>query len=645
MSETPETPPPDPVEPPTLVPLPDATPPPLPPPLPAKTPDERPRRPRRPKHRAPTVEPRVPFFKRFSNALLGWEVLRAGRRTGSIAIARTALGGTLLAAIWALYAAKFGEEANVTDTGTEIGRQLNAFAESFAFTFFIVQSAAVLLLTPVYVAGAIFEERDTRSGEVLLTTQLTRREVYVGKLGARMVQVLLVVLAGMPILFLTSLWGGVGIEFILICYTATFTAIFGAGVVTAAISAYAETMRGALLRTYGMLALVDGVMFPASPFVVIASASGHWAGGLVMLIVYLPMQFIIVMVGYYIGQRWLRMAMLRQKRSLQPRYGKPPPLPGSGESKLPPLHDDTDPLLWKEVNAGGRVRFREGVLCLFTLPEPDTSDQLEDMGFVRWLFVSRDGSAYFLRCLTILIGLILACLTMGDVINSEWVARVGGFVLVVWMMAAVGLTAAGGISKERQKQTLIDLLMLPGPRSDLLKAKLMGALVRALWPSLLLLLMCFVCLVGGGLSLAGILLLLPTAAGLTLFAAGLGIWLSARCRTQLHATAMWLGLVATLIIGTFLLAEASMSRIYRDPISKLEYPEWSYTINPGIAWAKMSLRYDWQNTQYVRGTRELPWPVSFPEIAPALVSPVLYALIGFGLWRFAARRFEREGRA
>ena len=68
-------------------------------------------------------------------------------------------------------------------------------AESFALTFFMVQATVVLLLTPVFVAGAIFEERETRSGEVLLTTELTRREVYVGKLGARIVQVLLVVLA------------------------------------------------------------------------------------------------------------------------------------------------------------------------------------------------------------------------------------------------------------------------------------------------------------------------------------------------------------------------------------------------------------------------------------------------------------------
>ena len=43
--------------------------------------------------------------------------------------------------------------------------------------------------------------------------------------------------------------------------------------------------------------------------------------------------------------------------------------------------------------------------------------------------------------------------------------------------ASIGLTAATGLARERQKQTLVDLLMLPGPRRDLLRAKAVGALV------------------------------------------------------------------------------------------------------------------------------------------------------------------------
>src|SRR5262249_18254223 len=106
-----------------------------PPPLPRRGRKRRPPRPRR----------RV--FSRFGKALLGWEVLRAGRRTGTLAIARTALGGLLLAAMWALWTASFyGQESNLTGTGTVIGKRLTQFAEWFAITFFMVQAAVVLLL-------------------------------------------------------------------------------------------------------------------------------------------------------------------------------------------------------------------------------------------------------------------------------------------------------------------------------------------------------------------------------------------------------------------------------------------------------------------------------------------------------------------
>ena len=46
---------------------------------------------------------------------------------------------------------------------------------------------------------------------------------------------------------------------------------------TAAISAYAETLRGAILRSYGFLFLIDVLFFPASPYLVIGMARLHWA--------------------------------------------------------------------------------------------------------------------------------------------------------------------------------------------------------------------------------------------------------------------------------------------------------------------------------------------------------------------------------
>jgi len=579
--------------------------------------------------------------------LLGWEVLRAGRRTGTLAVARTALGGMLLAAMWALWTAFF-EGKNVTaGSGTEIGKELSRFAEGFALTFFLVQATIVLLLTPIFVAGAIFEERETRSGEVLLTTQLTRREVYIGKLGARMVQVLLVVLAGMPILFLTQLWGGVSMAMIMVDYAATGFAIIGAGVITAAISAYAETLRGAILRTYGMLLLVDVLFFPASPYMVISLAAGHWGAGLAMLIVYIPMQLVVVFVGYFIGQRWLRMAMLRQKTRLTDRPGLPPPLPGKDGRRLPPIKDHHDPLLWKELNIGGRVTFRDGLAAFTRSPGgANVEDRLEQMGFARWFVASREVTPYALRICSVLVLLVLIALTVLNLIPSEWVGRVAAGLALCWLLCAVGLGAATGISRERQKQTLVDLLMLPGPRQNLLRAKAKGALARGLWPGVTLVGLVLTAVLGLGVSLASAFLLIVTAAGLTLFSVAIGIFLSARCRTALSATANWIGIMAALVIGSFLLAEANVEYVDRPPYqSRQDYPAWTRTMNPLLAWGRLAFPYDYSTKHYVFGPEEKRWPLTFADLAPALACPLLYSIAAGLLWMAAVRRFEKEGRS
>jgi ABC-type transport system involved in multi-copper enzyme maturation permease subunit len=550
--------------------------------------------------------------------------------------------------MWALWAASFGSEETVLGgSGTEIGKRLNRFAEGFALTFFLVQATIVLLLTPVFVAGAIFEERETRSGEVLLTTELTRREVYVGKLGARMVQVLLVVLAGMPILFLTQLWGGVSMEMIVVNYFATGVAIVGAGVVTAAVSAYAETLRGAILRTYGILLLVDVLFFPASPYFVISLAYGHWGAGLGALVVYLPMQLVIVLVGYFIGQRWLRMAMLRQKTRLATPVGLPPPLPGAAGRRLPPIRDDADPLLWKELSLGQRVTVRDLAVAFTRAPgNAGVDDRIEEMGTARWFIASREGTPFALRILAGLLALLLLVLTIANVIPPHWAVRVAGGLTLCWLVCAVGLAAATGVSRERQKHTLVDLLMLPGPRRDLLRAKAIGALARGILPGLVLVVLVGVAILGFGVSVLSAALLLVAAAGLTLFSVGLGIWLSARCRTALNSTATWMGVMSAIVVGTFLLAEANIEVVRRpDETVRQDYPAWARATNPLLAWGRLAFAYNWRAGEYVWGEDQEAWAVRFADVAPALVCPLAYAGIGGLLWLAAVRRFEKEGRA
>src|SRR5439155_10586545 len=135
--------------------------------------------------------------------------------------------------------------------------------------------------------------------------------------------------------------------------------------------------------------------------------------------------------------------------------------------------------------------------------------------------VSREIFPTALRYMAVIVAIFLAALAIADLIPAHWLARAAGGLALCWLLCAVGLTAATGISRERQKQTLIDLLMLPGPRRDLLRAKAKGALARGIWPGLAVGVLLLTAAAGLGVSLASLLLLSVTAAGLTLFSVAL----------------------------------------------------------------------------------------------------------------------------
>src|SRR5262245_20802647 len=68
---------------------------------------------------------------------------------------------------------------------------------------------ACLLFTPAFVASAISHEKDQRTMQDLLLTTMGAIEIVVSKLAGRLSQVLLVLAAGLPLVAICSLLGGV----------------------------------------------------------------------------------------------------------------------------------------------------------------------------------------------------------------------------------------------------------------------------------------------------------------------------------------------------------------------------------------------------------------------------------------------------
>jgi len=73
----------------------------------------------------------------------------------------------------------------------------------------ILQLAMMCFLAPIFTAGAISQEKDADTYNVLLTTPLTNTQIVLGSLLSRLFFVLILLLAGLPIFCITMLFGGV----------------------------------------------------------------------------------------------------------------------------------------------------------------------------------------------------------------------------------------------------------------------------------------------------------------------------------------------------------------------------------------------------------------------------------------------------
>src|SRR5947209_10204371 len=134
-----------------------------------------------------------------------YDLVRVARRQ-PLALWRAAYGLGLLLALFVLYVTALPD---AWLGGTVTDKDAAGFATRFFGVFTAVQFAAVILITPALAANAVAEERANNTLPFLLTTHLTNREILLGKLTTRLLQVGLLVLTGLPVLGFMQLLGGV----------------------------------------------------------------------------------------------------------------------------------------------------------------------------------------------------------------------------------------------------------------------------------------------------------------------------------------------------------------------------------------------------------------------------------------------------
>ncbi len=548
----------------------------------------------------------------WGNALFRWELLRAGRKISFLAIGRFIFGGMLLIAMWALWSAQYENGTAFKGDATQIQKELADFSRNFSMTFFLVQQVIVLLITPIFVAGAVFEERETRTGEVLLTTDLTRKEIFHGKLWARALQVLMVVAAGVPILALTLLWGGVPIAGMIICYLTTLCTICTAAAIAAAVSADAETLRGGIFTAYGYIFVVDVLIFPASPFAVIALQLGGDVPGLSFCpgFFFLIVQPLVLFFALRYGLRWLRLAMLRQRKRVTE-------LMATQLQRFRPRIWEKRPLLWKEMYVAGRGEAVGEVLRI-----------------LRWWLIGY--------------AIILVMILLGDGYPIGWLGKWGVPITLMLVMTSTGLSAASTIARERQKLTLIDLFMIPGGRREILKAKWIGAFFKGTWPAIALLFVIVISIFNGTSIIAIPLLVIGTFV-FAVFSTTLGLWLSVKTKNGLTATTAWMLIMSLGICGTLLMADASSSKtvdVYTNKPIRV-YQDWTRVVNPAMGMAALAVEN--KAARVETGRSSIPIldhivPGDMEQAGWASLGLLAYSVVSLLMWWSICRHFEREGR-
>jgi ABC-type transport system involved in multi-copper enzyme maturation permease subunit len=528
--------------------------------------------------------------------LFSWELVRLARR-GQDARARTILALVLLLTQFGFTVVWF----RTTDLrelffGTQqvLDIQESAqFAEQFALSLLLAQMAVMVLIAPAYAAGSIAEEKERKTFANLLTSELSNREIVVGKFLGRVTFLLGVMLAGLPVLALTGLIGGIDPLFLVLSYALTGTTVFLLAAVAMTAAVYAGTFRGAMFRAYGLTALYVlfgcGLHPMLSPFAVLVmfyTMRAEMGGGEFILGgLYAAFQLLFAFLALWMAVRRVRPVRLKEP-PLSPRLRDKQRRP---KKKLDEAENIE--LIPEETPPDGPVRTAVAVAKAVPLParpaarkvpQPDENRDprrphrpvyeppevanrppVSDNDPFYWkekytLGTRRTADEESIRGVVIVVGAIVVTViafissisllvalfnpSRGSQAAVAQTLILTGAAGVFAHLLTLGSAACQTVLRERQRQTLDSLLTLPVPRRAILGPKWRVAAGRGWWwggPGMAAIVLG---LLVSELSLAAV----PTAVylpAMAAFAVSLGVWLSIRSGTTARAM-MWFMTVA-----------------------------------------------------------------------------------------------------
>lgn len=176
----------------------------------------------------------MPVFLRYllrlgpTNPIAVRLVQNGSRRTRHLYIRAAYLAALIIVLLWSLLLN--------TEAGAISYNQL-AKAGALSFTYIAyLQIGLICILAPVFMGGAISQEADPRTWEVLLTTPMGAAEIVLGNLFGRLFFILALLIASLPLFALTQFFGGVPPQAIFASYLVAACAALLVGAIAIALS-------------------------------------------------------------------------------------------------------------------------------------------------------------------------------------------------------------------------------------------------------------------------------------------------------------------------------------------------------------------------------------------------------------------------
>ena len=148
---------------------------------------------------------------------------------------------------------------------------LSALAKTSAGVFqnlSYLQLGLVALLAPVFTAGAITQEKDSQTYDILLATPLSNGQIVLGSLLSRLFFVIILLVSGIPIFSITQIFGGVLIKNILVSFLIAAATAFVTGAMAMAIATFKVGTRRTIFSFYMFIVvyLVGGFLLDRMPY-------------------------------------------------------------------------------------------------------------------------------------------------------------------------------------------------------------------------------------------------------------------------------------------------------------------------------------------------------------------------------------------